>query len=182
MDDNSFNFVWLNTLKFNPLVRLPEFLMGAAAGVLFLRSSVSRKWATALILASIAGFALVVGLSPWIPYPLLHDSILPPAFAVLIYGMALRPKWLGFMEVKPLILLGDASYSLYLLHATLIGMYFMPEGKVRELSIWGILLGLLIPIVVAILVYLLVEQPARRWLRPQTRKAEPAQAMAVAEA
>ena len=37
--------------------------------------------------------------------------------------LALRPSWTGILEIKPLQLLGDASYSLYLLHSLMIGIY-----------------------------------------------------------
>jgi peptidoglycan/LPS O-acetylase OafA/YrhL len=176
LDDRSLNLMWLNALKFNPVARLPEFVMGACCGFLFLRNSVDRKWATPLLLAGLLGFIVVVELSPQIPYPILHNSVLPPAFSAIILGLALRPKWTSVLEVKPLVLLGDASYTLYLLHSFILSMYFNPFGQLRHLSFWGITIGLSIPIVVALLVYRWIEEPARRKLRP--RQALPAQVLA----
>jgi peptidoglycan/LPS O-acetylase OafA/YrhL len=175
-DDIALNLFWLNALKFNPLARLPEFVMGMCLGFLFLRGAVDRKWASPLLLAGVAAFLAIVTVSPWIPYPILHDSALAPAFAAIIYGLALRPAWIGPLEVRPLVLLGDASYTLYLLHSFVLSSYFSPFGTLRHLTPLGIAIGVCLPIVIALLVYRFIEQPARRWLRP--KKATPAQVMA----
>jgi len=175
-DDQFLNLVWLNALKFNPLARLPEFVLGMCLGFLFLRKAVDRKWATPLLLGGVVTFLAIAMVSPQIPYPILHDSALAPAFAAIIFGLALRPEWITFLEVRPLVLLGDASYTLYLLHSLILGVYFSPFGQLRHISFWGIAIGLSIPIVVSLLVYRWIEEPARRWLRP--KKATPAQVLA----
>jgi len=165
--DESVNLSWLNALKFNPLMRLPEFLIGMACGVLYLRGAFNRRWATPMILFGVAAFFAVGFASPHIPYPLLHDALLAPAFASLIIGLALRPAWTKFMEFGPLVLLGNASYSLYLLHGFFLGMYFMPKGEIAAYGFVGMLIGLVFPIAMAILVYRFIEEPLRRKLRPK---------------
>ncbi len=182
VDDNSTNLNWLSALKFNPLVRFPEFLLGACSGFLFLRGKVDRKWATPLIVSGLAYFGLMVALAPRIPYPILHDTALTPAFVAIIYGMALRPSWTRVLEISPLVLLGEASYSFYLLHANLLGWIFQPTGQPMHPSIGRMTLGVTIPIAVSILVYKLIEVPARRLLcgkkkpAPQLRPAAAATA------
>jgi peptidoglycan/LPS O-acetylase OafA/YrhL len=166
-DDQFLNLFWLNALKFNPLARLPEFVVGMCLGFLFLRNAVDRKWATPLLLGGLAAFLAVTTVSPRIPYPILHDSALTPAFAAIIFGLALRPEWISFLEIRPLVLLGDASYTLYLLHSFILSVYFSPFGQLRHMSVGGIAIGMLIPIVVSLLVYRWIETPARRWLRPK---------------
>lgn len=166
-DDVLLNAFWLNALKFNPLARLPEFVLGMCLGFLFLRAAVDRKWATTLLLAGVAAFLAIVTVSAWIPYPILHDSALAPAFAAIIYGLALRPSWIGFLEIKPLVLLGDASYTLYLLHNFVLSSYFSPFGQLKHLTPLGITIGVCLPILVSLVVYRLIEVPARRWLRPK---------------
>ncbi len=170
VDDNSSNLNWLNVLKFNPLVRFPEFLLGACCGFLFLRGSVDRKWATPLIHAGLAYFALVVVFATRIPYPVLHDAILTPAFIAIIYGLALRPAWTKVLEIKPLVLLGEASYSFYLLHSNFLGWFFQPSGEVVHPSAGKMILGVIIPIAVSILVFKLIEGPARRKLRGKKKR------------
>ena len=165
VDDNSLNLNWLTALKFNPLVRFPEFLLGACCGFLFLRGTTQRKWATPLILVGLAYFAIMVAFAPRIPYPILHDAALTPAFVAIIYGLALRPNWTKILEIKPLILLGEASYSFYLLHANLLGWIFQPTGEQMHPSVGKLLLGIVVPIAMSIGVYKLIEEPARRKLR-----------------
>jgi peptidoglycan/LPS O-acetylase OafA/YrhL len=164
VDDNSY-FTWLSVLKFNPLVRFPEFLFGACCGFLFLRGTIDRKWATPLFLAGLVYFAVMTILAAHIPYPILHDAALTPAFAAIICGLALRPAWSKILELKFLVLLGEASYSFYLLHSNLIGWIFQPEGQPLHPSAAKMVLGIVVPIAVSILVYKLIEEPARRKLR-----------------
>jgi peptidoglycan/LPS O-acetylase OafA/YrhL len=175
-NDQFLNLMWLNTLKFNPLSRLPEFVMGACCGFLFLRSAVERKWATPLLVGGLVLFVAVAVASPSIPYPILHNSSLSPAFAAIIFGLALRPEWTSFLGARPLVLLGDASYTLYLLHSFILSVYFSPFGQLRHISFWGITIGLSLPLVISLLVYRWIEEPARRKLRP--KKATPVQVMA----
>ncbi len=66
---------WLNALKFNPLARLPEFLLGMACGFLFLRSRRESKLASLLVLSGIAALLVVVYFSAVIPYPILHTAL-----------------------------------------------------------------------------------------------------------
>jgi peptidoglycan/LPS O-acetylase OafA/YrhL len=184
VDDQSLNLMWLNVVKFNPLARLAEFLVGVCLGFLFLRNSVNRKWATPLVLGGLLIFALGTAFHSHIPYTILHDSLFIPAFAAIIYGLALRPSWAGVLELKPLVLLGDASYSLYLLHSIVIGIYFSPfnpDSPPRHQSFLGIVGGIAIAVVVSVLVYWLIEQPARRKLRPKT-KPQPVLQPAVVQA
>jgi peptidoglycan/LPS O-acetylase OafA/YrhL len=42
---------WINAIKYHPLMRLPEFMMGMAGGLLFLRGERDRKMAWPLVLA-----------------------------------------------------------------------------------------------------------------------------------
>jgi len=159
---------WLNALKFNPLARLPEFLLGMACGFLFLRSRRESKLASLLVLSGIAALLVVVYFSAVIPYPILHTALLAPAFAAIVYGFALRPNWGMILENRWLVLCGDASYSLYLLHSMIVGMYFhSTTGQLRYQSPMGILVFVLIAVSISALVYRFIEEPARRKLNPR---------------
>jgi peptidoglycan/LPS O-acetylase OafA/YrhL len=163
---------WLNALKFSPLARLPEFLLGMACGFLFLRSRRESKLALPLVLGGIAALVVVVYFSAVIPYPILHTALLAPAFATIVYGFALRPNWGAILENRLLVLCGDASYSLYLLHSMIIGMYFhSTTGQLRYQTPVGVLVFVLLAVTVSALVYRFIEEPARRKLNPK-RKAQ----------
>ncbi len=162
---------WLNALKFNPLARLPEFLLGMAGGFLFLRSRRESKLALPLVLSGIAALVAVVCFSALIPYPILHTALLAPAFASIVYGFALRPKWGALLESRLLVICGDASYSLYLLHSMIIGMYFhSTTGQLRHQSLTGVLVFVLLAVTIAALVYRFIEEPARRKLNPKHKQ------------
>ncbi len=182
VNDDSLGLTWLNVVKFNPLLRLPEFLMGACCGFLFVRNSIHRKWATPLAVIGLVAFIAVAAFSSRIPYPVIHSGLLAPAFAAIIYGIALRPAWARLLEFRPLVLLGDASYSLYLLHSVVLPMFFQPDFQhPKHYFIWQILMGVFIAIAVSVAVYLGIEEPLRRKLRPK-RPAKPELVPAIAEA
>jgi len=157
------NLFWKNVLSFNPLVRLPEFVVGMLTCRLFLAQRDSAKASSWLIFFGALGFLSVVLFSPRIPNPVLSAGLLSPAFAALIYGFARQPKWTSFLGAGWLVLLGDASYSLYLLHSLIIARIF----DLFQTLIWPVrvALSLAAAIVASILAYRLVEEPARRLLR-----------------
>jgi peptidoglycan/LPS O-acetylase OafA/YrhL len=167
---------WINAVKFHPLMRLPEFLMGMAAGLLFLRGDRNRKMAWPLVLTGLAAIALVVVLSPWIPYLVIHTALLAPAFVVLVYGIALRPAGVEVLEHKVMVALGEASYPFYLLHSTVISSVFMnwQTGTVMHQTLLGLATWFLIAVGAAVLVDRLIERPLRRLLRPRKKPVEAA--------
>jgi peptidoglycan/LPS O-acetylase OafA/YrhL len=165
---------WINAIKYHPLMRLPEFLMGMAVGLLFLRSERNQEMAWPLILMGLATIGAVVVLSPWIPYLVIHTALLAPAFAVLIYGVALRPAGLGVLENRVMEALGEASYPFYLLHATVISSVFVnwQTGTVSHQTLLGLATWFLIAVALAVLVDRFIERPLRRLLRPRRKPVE----------
>jgi peptidoglycan/LPS O-acetylase OafA/YrhL len=176
VNSGSTTLFWKNVLSFNPLVRLPEFLIGVLSCKLFLacgngthdsRDQAGKKFATPLVLVGLAGFAAVIVLANQIPNPVLSAGLLSPAFAAIIYGAALQPRWLSFLSAGWLVLLGDASYSLYLLHSLVIARTF------DFLASWPhaarIAATFAAAVLASLLAYKLVEDPARRLLRPRKK-------------
>jgi peptidoglycan/LPS O-acetylase OafA/YrhL len=162
---------WLNALKFHPLARLPEFLLGMACGFLFLRSHRENKFALPLVLIGLAGVGLAAYFEAIIPYPVLHTALLAPAFAAIVYGFALRPRWSALLDNRLLVLCGDASYSLYLLHSMIMGMYFHTStGQLRFQSLFDVFVFVLIAVGISALVYRFIEEPARRKLNPRRKQ------------
>jgi peptidoglycan/LPS O-acetylase OafA/YrhL len=155
----------LNALKFNPLIRLPEFLLGMACGIWF-RSHEDRKHlATPLALGGVVAMGVILAGSHAIPYAVLHTGLLAPAFAALVLGLALQPRWSAVLEWRGLVLLGESSYALYLVHSFIVGMWLFagtPPGTPTPVRAVG---GVLTSLVVALSAYRFIEEPARRWLR-----------------
>ncbi len=111
---------WLAALKYHPLARTPEFLIGVVLGKYFLtlleRGPISERWGRAGTVAVGAVF-LVLSVSPIVPYPLLHNGLLLPLFAVIVLGLASgRGALTRFLSIPRFVRLGEASYCLYILH------------------------------------------------------------------
>jgi peptidoglycan/LPS O-acetylase OafA/YrhL len=156
---------WKNVLSFHPLVRLPEFAVGVFAGRLFLLGAGRKSVATPLILGGLLAVICVVLFARQIPNPVISAGLLSPAFAAIIYGAAQQPRWTSFLAAPWLVLLGDASYSLYLLHSLVIAGTFdsLPHfpWAMRVVSSLAVAIG------ASLLAYRLVEEPARKFLRPK---------------
>jgi len=171
MDADVVNAFWLNTVKFHPLVRLPEFLLGMACGAIFLKSKQDRRLALPLVLGGIAMCGAVAANAERLPYPVLHTSLLAPAFAAIIYGFALAPRWASVLSFRPCEFLGDASYSLYLLHSMMVWPFFYTQfNEPRHRTYGGIFAYLLLAVSVSGLVYRFIEEPARRKLRGKKKE------------
>jgi peptidoglycan/LPS O-acetylase OafA/YrhL len=96
----------------------------------------------------------------------LHTSLLAPAFAAIIYGFALRPRWGAPLAWRPLVFMGDASYSLYLLHSFFLGPFFFTQtGAPRHRGPGWYVLYFVIALGISGLVYRFIEEPSRRKLR-----------------
>lgn len=109
---------WLVTHVLLPIVCLPEFFFGMALGALFLRKqnlnpqSSSNDWIT---VAGILPCLLIIGSTFNLWLISLAGAF---CFGWSIYRLADGRGWLStFLSSKPLMLLGGASFSIYLLQA-----------------------------------------------------------------
>jgi len=163
---DSYDAFWLGVVKFNPLVRLPEFLLGMACAFHFLRARTNPRWSFPLVCGGLLGVAVATYFSGRIPYAILHTSLLAPAFAAVIYGLALQPRSPAILNARAMVLLGDASYSFYLLHFFLLSICFFGSKVVlRQWGTLGVLFCLALTCALSLLVYLFLEIPARQKLR-----------------
>ena len=107
------------------------------------------------------------------PSLLLHAATVGPAFAAIVYGVALKPGAAVLLENSFFVQLGDASYSFYLLHPLVIGSYigFFHDaaGNLRRQNPLWFLLPIATITVISLLVYRFIEQPMRRVLRPKPK-------------
>jgi peptidoglycan/LPS O-acetylase OafA/YrhL len=147
-----------------PVIHLPEFLAGVAAGNLFLESAPQEKGRRRGLLTWLGMVASVASLSifrgDWSGTCLL-------GFALLLYGLATERTCLArLLSSKPLLLGGAISYSIYLLQ-TPVRLYVK---QVFARMHWGdgllsmIAVAALIPFL-ALAVFFWIEEPSRRFLR-----------------
>lgn len=157
---------WLQALKFTPLPHLASFVFGILlAGVDELAPRPGRL-RVALGLAGLGGTFAILELGPLAPYPILHDGLLLPSFGCIVLGLA-GENWLATLfGLRPLVLVGEASYCLYLLHFNLWNL--IHDTHVLErlgLSRFDPWISYATLIGVALLARYLVERPAQRLLR-----------------
>lgn len=163
---------WVAFLKFSPLIHLPQFVLGIATGVLFLRRrekdsrSMRMAWLATL---SVAGSVVVLALSHRIPYLLLQGGLLAPLFAVVIYSLACgRGVIAAILSNTISMRLGEASYALYLVHMPL--SWYLAIGRqaagIPAPNAWiGLSIYVAIAIAVSFALYYIVERPSRERLQ-----------------
>lgn len=184
-----------NFIKFFPLLRLPEFVLGMAMGRLFAaRNELALTEARGRRLAQIAAALVLVGLcaSDRIPLALMHNVALSLPFAALVLGLALAPTasfgtWLSH---PILVALGDASYSIYILQVPVIWLFVQKVEWLHSTSLPFALAHrtaiLVTTTALALVSHRFLETPARIWLGTAGRRLwqkdhlAPAQPCAVA--
>jgi peptidoglycan/LPS O-acetylase OafA/YrhL len=118
---------WIDALRYEPIARLPEFVVGVVLGRLYLDDEVRRRCDAHAALGatlSVIAIAAVLACSSAIPYPLLHNGLLAPLYAILIVALAAgRGPLASFLASKPLVNLGEASYALYIIQIPLLVLW-----------------------------------------------------------
>ena len=144
-----------------PVLRLPEFIVGMSLGLIFLRMP---RWkyggliSTSMVLLAAAGLCFLT--ERW-------ASVLVAPFALLILGLAYQHGILArILSTRILILFGSASYAVYLLQLPVRICTRLLVAKVAHAP--HDLDAFLSPVVLllsSIAVFLLWEEPARKFLR-----------------
>lgn len=164
---------WWEALKYHPLVRLPEFIIGVIAGRVVVDSNGERPllpaWSAAAALTLVAA-----AMAAPMPAALVHNGLLAPAFAVVMVALSTStpPTGWGWLARTPWQRLGEASYALYIVHVPVFyyiagigerrtGQKVLENPKVAVLA-----LGLAIAL--SLVVHRVVEEPLRRRLRPRS--------------
>jgi len=154
---------WNNLVYTDPLIRLPEFLLGMAAGIAF-----ADGWRPQIRMASAVGafvvFYVVLCLVQ-APGPML-DAVTPLAFVAIVIAAATADvggvqSWLTHPW---LVYAGQVSFCFYLVQKIVI-------VNVRQISGGGLatLVSLIGAAAAAVALHHFVELPMQRRLRPRTR-------------
>jgi peptidoglycan/LPS O-acetylase OafA/YrhL len=159
-----------NFVKFNPILRLPDFCIGILLARAFqqlhgtsLMGRGYRLYAPAILL-----FGAWLYYADRFPYVLAHNSLLAPLNAAIILGLALGGSPLPqLLAWRPVVFLGGASYSLYILHVPIIGVLSALRARmVPGLSDASLAIAAAVAsIAVAGVVFIRFEEPLHRWLR-----------------
>jgi peptidoglycan/LPS O-acetylase OafA/YrhL len=165
-------FWFTHLFAYNPLLRLPEFVVGMISGLLFLRHEESlRRYSAWLVYGGIAGIALAAPFFGRIPFLMLHNGAMMPLAAVLILGLALDSRFLFGLPSKGFpVLLGKASYGMYILHLPIAAWMALASktffGSVpAEHPILYFAVYYLAVVILSIAVFRALEEPARKAIK-----------------
>ena len=183
-------------LVYNPLLRYSEFLGGCLTGLLFLRLQASkspraawllgsdaraRRLRDAIVLAALLAAGVRIGLPDytgpelwrWLFDVAMKYGVFIVPFSALILAVASgRTLLSGLLERPWMVMLGEASYALYIIHWSVTSFLRLGWlGPAASPTVHG--LFLLGTVAAAVLCYRYVEVPWRRRLRgtgePDTR-------------
>jgi peptidoglycan/LPS O-acetylase OafA/YrhL len=159
-------------IKYNPLMRLSEF----CAGILLAHVYGRYGWRFAgqgswfYMPALIVSFG-VLSLAGNVPHVLLHNGLLLPLYACLIFGLALGGGFVArFLSTRSAVLLGGASYAMYILHAPLLSWLAVAWKRVVVQPVFGpewVITYITAVILISCVVFQYLEEPAHRWLKSQ---------------
>ena len=150
-------------VEFTPLLRLPEFALGILLGRAFVAGRFARLPGSLLSLVAAVAILAVMVLSPHIPHPFLAGGLLTPLFALLLVSLAQGKGSLAWLLSLPaLILLGEASYGIYILQIPVSFVLHVPPPLTSAATLLFYCASL---IVIALLSFRFVETPLRGRLR-----------------
>ena len=171
------------TLLYNPALHLNAFLLGMAGGIWYLseapRLQISQKVNLTLLLGALGAVILLMMADAMYPDQLyfVDSGIFAPLFLIIILTISLDQTKLSELFRRPtFVLLGDASYSVYILH---IPVRWMMEQYVRNSHpifsndyIYFYLYFFAV-IGISILAFKWIEAPSRQFLRQFFNRAFP---------
>ncbi len=161
------NFLPRTTWLFFPPFRLGEFLLGIGIAQVFrlgLFPSSLRRFSGAIFTLAIAALVLAMTFLDPLWVRVCSTGLMPLALLCLAQSDGPVSRFLGG---KPLVILGDASYGLYLIQLPMFGVYKFVSGN-SEMTWANFAAASVLTIAVSVAVHFLIERPAasaikRRW-------------------
>jgi peptidoglycan/LPS O-acetylase OafA/YrhL len=144
-----------------PLLRLPEFVAGVLLGRYF--SLVDKQkitWGPEVAVFGFLGWVAVLALGDRIPRFFFFAGLLMPLSSLLVLGLARGRGWLSAgLGTPALVLLGEASYGVYILQWPVAHMFGISSGtrSFVEFTVFAVALT-----VAAVLSLKHFESPARK--------------------
>ncbi|MBR2121153.1 MAG: acyltransferase [Pseudomonadota bacterium] len=148
---------------------IPDYMPWFAAGAIFYELYKDRLAKSAALVMLAVMYVLIARVSTnyaMIGRDPVFASTTALVFLTLFWFLATKPTPMRIFEVRPLVWIGECSYSIYLYHYA-IGMIFISQVS----KTIGLIPQLLLVAAISLLVlavgrvsYATVENPARRWL------------------
>ena len=183
---NSENSFYRWCFYFSPYARIFEFFLGCLAVHVFMlvrarpvtareRSLANLGLLVAMLTLAVLG-ALYVGAieiggaGPYVQHLALNFLCAPAIAFVLFYSCRYDTLFTRLLSASILVVLGEMSYSIYLLHPFTIRMFSAPPPPEWDLA-WSlnvsfrVLFAIVLTLLLAYATYRLIEVPSRVWLR-----------------
>ena len=159
---------WQYFFHYFPLFHLPSFVFGMALGRIYLfapapTETLNRLW----FLGAVIVLSLLLGYRSALPSWLLTDAVLVPLYGLVILAGARIEESHSALAHPLLVLLGHASYSIYILHIGIAFWWQWIAHKIFRISLSPtieLVVILSLVIAVSICVFLYFERPLRRWV------------------
>jgi exopolysaccharide production protein ExoZ len=148
-----------------------EFVLGVLIGYFFVRCTAEfSRLILVLLVATAVSLVCVLGFGVW--HRVLFAGVPWAAVVSIVIWLERRghiPHWPLFL------LLGDASYSLYLLHTFVLSLMKHPFLRIFDVSrpsshLIFMILSLVVSLPVAVLFYKIVELPITKYLQALTKR------------
>ncbi len=167
---------WIRVLKYCPLAYVCTFLVGQTLARLHAALQLTARQRSVMAGLAIMGILLFFyRAAPHVPYVIIHGALLLPLFCLLVLGLAGPNPIASVFAMRPLVVFGEATFALYLLHFNvfeLIHQYHLPERlHLVRFDPWVSYMAIL---ALAYATVRFVEKPARRVIlarlgrRPET--------------
>lgn len=151
----------VDTVFFNPVMHISQFLVGMAGGYIYLQLrpvALRYQWTPVVL------FVAIVLLIAYRPANVSYEvGLIAPVFMLFIVSVAMRdPKW---MNAGFFVFLGEISYGIYILQFPVFKL--LESLNSRYVHLYPPFLffsGLLILIMVAASTYFMIEKPLRNFI------------------
>lgn len=141
-----------------------EFMLGVLAALVYRRGALAKHAGTLIAGGGLlAGSVLVLLCGGRVPSE--ARLLLALGLGVLMLGFAIWERQQALAWPALLLAVGNASYSIYLVHNPLLSLTQRVLGRLEMHWSTGLLLGVLMAVALGYLYFLLVERPALTWLR-----------------
>ncbi|HTW49879.1 MAG TPA: acyltransferase [Acidobacteriaceae bacterium] len=157
---------WMRALKFSPPPHIPSFLFGIVLSDVDGLIPRSSRMRLLFGLLGMSGIYCVLYYGQHMPYPMMHDGLMMPLFALAVLGLAGHNFIASFFGFFPFVAVGQASYCLYILHFNLWNMihnsHILDRTGLARFDPW---LSYALLIAAAVLAMKFIERPAQRVIK-----------------
>lgn len=163
--------VHVNFIAYFPPFHMDSFLLGMAAGMWYLKVGrtlqIRQQGISAILFSSLVIFFALHYLGATRFLGSFH-GFFAPLFAVIIVMLTMDQSFVArVLSWKPLVILGESSYALYIIHVPLLWLFGSALGALGLKSSYLLSFGVYLPLTLflSILVFRFIEWPAQDWLR-----------------